>query len=89
MHDSVGKTVPLVGAVTKWLIGGSSATAEEDRFFILNDPPLGIYHPEVSADFQRTAFIHFKESFYILHRNPGLICKTYLPVCAVTIGHAF
>lgn len=67
MHDSAGKTVPIVGAVAKRLIGGSPATAEEDGFFNLYDSPVGIYHPEVSTDFQGTAFIHFKESFYILH----------------------
>ena len=67
MHDSAGKAVALMRAVTKGLVGGSPAPAQEDRFFVFNDPPLGIYYPEASANLQGPAFIHFKKSFYILH----------------------
>lgn len=54
-------------AITKGLVGGSSTTAQVDRFFVFDDPPLGIYYPEASAYLQGAAFIHFKESFDILH----------------------
>jgi hypothetical protein len=67
MHDLSGKAVPIVRAITKGLVGGSSTTAQVDRFFIFDDPPLGIYYPEASTDLQGAAFIHFKKRFDILH----------------------
>lgn len=77
-----------MGAITKWLIGGSPATAEVNRLFILNDPSLCIYHPETATYLQRAAFNNLKKSFSVFHDHRRLICKTYFPVCAVTIGHA-
>ena len=67
MHDSAGKAVPTVRAITKGFVGASSATAQVDRFFVFDDPPLGIYYPEASAYLQGAAFIHFKKRFYIVH----------------------
>ena len=56
-----------MGAVTKGLVGGSPATAQVDRFFILYDPSLGIYDSEATANLQGATFVYFKESFNILH----------------------
>jgi len=88
MLESAGKAVPIVCTVTKWLVGGSPAAAEVDRFFILNDPPVCTYNPEASTYFQGTAFIHFKESFNMFHDHRGLVKKTNFTVHAITVGHA-
>lgn len=77
-----------MGAITKWLVGGSPATAEINGFFSFNDPTLCINHSEAAAYFQGTAFIHFENRFFMFHNSWGLILKTYFPVCPIAVGHA-
>lgn len=77
MHDSDGKTIPVVGPVTIRFIGGPSASAKIDRFFILNNLTTRINNPEITCDFQWTSFIHFKKGIHSFHNR---ICYSVKPI---------
>ena len=66
-HVSDGKTIPVVSPVTIRFIGGSSAPAKEDWFFVLDNFSCRIHHPKISCDFQWTSFIYFKKGIYVFH----------------------
>jgi len=67
MHDSDGKTIPVVGSVTIRFIGGTSTPAKEDRFFILDNFSTRIHHPKISCDFQWASLINFKKGIHVFH----------------------
>lgn len=67
MHDSDGKTVPVVGSVTIRFVRGPSAPAKVDRFFVIDNLTVTIDNPEITCDFQWASFIHFKKGIQLFH----------------------